>query len=62
MGDPLSLQIASGILIAAAIMFVFRLGLGCWQRGDYPMAIGCHLFTAVFGGILIFAGLGVVPW
>jgi hypothetical protein len=58
----LPLQIASGILIAALIMFMVRSALAWWARGDAGMAITLLVPATLIGGGLVFAGLGLVAW
>lgn len=58
----LPLQVASGILIAVVIVWVFKHGIALWQRGDYGFAFFAFAPALLFGGGLIFAGLGLVAW
>ncbi|MGR3525058.1 MAG: hypothetical protein ACU0CT_03550 [Paracoccaceae bacterium] len=58
----LPLQIASGILIAALVMFMARSALVWWGKGDATMALFLLVPASLIGGILIFAGLGLVAW
>lgn len=58
----LPLQIASGILIAALVMFMARSALVWWSKGDAGMALMLLVPASLIGGSLIFAGLGLVAW
>ena len=59
MSDTLPLEVASGILIAATIMWMMRCVLILWRKDDAGMAILLFILTAQLGGGLILAGLGV---
>ncbi len=60
--EILSLQVAAGILIAAAIMALARLSFRLAAKGDYGLAFWVGLPVAVFGGALILAGMGTIAW
>lgn len=60
--DPLSLQIAAGILIAAVVLFSARAAIRLWESRDYYMAIIWPLFAGTFGFGLIAGGVGILPW
>lgn len=63
MNEPiLSLQIASGILMAVVIVWVFKLGVAHFQRGDYSFAFYAFAPAVLLGGGLILAGVGLVSW
>lgn len=50
--------IASGILLATAIIYLFRLSFSLWARGNRALAIAAGLPAGLFGFGLIMAGLG----
>lgn len=58
----LPLQIASGILLAVVVVWVFRLGAMAYQKRDFQTAFFAFTLSAMFGGSLILAGLGVLSW
>lgn len=60
--ESLSLQIAAGILIAAAILALARVVVRLASRGDYAMAFWVGLPVALLGGGLILAGMGAIGW
>jgi hypothetical protein len=62
MVEHLSLQIAAGILIAAAIMFAFRCALALWADGERWPAVYLGGAALLAGGTLIAAGLGAMRW
>jgi hypothetical protein len=62
MVENLSLQIASGILIAVAIVALARFAIASARAGDWGMAFPAGLFVALIGGGLVLAGFGSVPW
>jgi hypothetical protein len=60
--DPLSLQIASGILIAGVVMLMARYAMALWTSGErWP---GFYLGAAALmaAGGLIAAGVGLLHW
>lgn len=59
---PLPLEIASGILIAAGIVYMVSYARRLWDAGDGNLAIGVWLLFGGFGAAFIMAGLGVLPW
>lgn len=59
---PLPMEIASGILLAVVIVWVFRIGVSLYHKGQYVPAFLALVNCALFGGGLILAGLGVVSW
>lgn len=58
----LPLQIASGILIAVVIVWVFKHGVTAAQRGEWLNAALSIAVAVLFGGGLIAAGTGLVGW
>lgn len=50
--------IASGILLAAAVIFLFRLSFRLWSDGRHGIAMVVGLPPALLGFGLIMAGLG----
>lgn len=60
--ESLSLQIAAGILIAAAILALARLSVRFASSGDYGLAFWIALPVVLLGGGLILAGMGTIPW
>ena len=58
----LPLQVASGILLAVIIVWVFKLGLALAQKGEFQSAMFAFVPAALMGGGLILAGLGLVGW
>jgi len=61
MVEHLPLQIASGILIAAAFLALVRVTVTLWLLGDYGMSILVGVFFAVTGGALLLSGLAGLP-
>lgn len=61
-GPPLPIEIASGILIAVAIVWLFRIGVNHYQRGEFSYAFLTMVNVALFGGGIILAGIGLVDW
>ena len=60
--EHLPLQIASGILIAATVMFAFRYAFVLWREDEKSGAIMVWLASIVGGGALIAAGIGLASW
>lgn len=60
--DILSLQIASGILIAASIITIALYAVHTFRARDWLMCFLASVATALLGGALIAAGLNIVPW
>ena len=60
--EILSLQVAAGILIAAAIMALAKLSIRFAAKGDYGLAFWVGLPVALVGGGLILAGMGTISW
>ena len=60
--DILSLQIASGILIAALIITIALYAAHTFRQRDWWMCLLTSVFTFLIGGTFIAAGLGIVPW
>lgn len=58
----LPLQVASGILLAVIVVWAFRLGLSLAHKGQWQWAFLAFAPTALMGGGLILAGLGLVSW
>lgn len=60
--DILSLQIASGILIAASIITIALYAVHTFRARDWWMFLPAAAATMTIGGALIAAGLNIVPW
>lgn len=60
--DILSLQIASGILIAALIITIALYAAHTFRQRDWWMCLLATNATLLLGGGLIAAGLGIVSW
>lgn len=60
--DILSLQIASGILIAASIITVALYAVHTFRARDWWMCLPASAATITIGGALIAAGLNIFPW
>lgn len=60
MGSTLPLDIATGILIAAGLMYLIRLVFVLFRRGDPGMGFLLGVFLALFVGGLILQGLGTI--
>jgi hypothetical protein len=60
--EHLPLQIASGILIAGAVMLMARYSMALWAGGERWPAVYLGLASTIIGGGLIAAGLGLVHW
>lgn len=60
--ENLSLQVASGILIAAIVMTMTRYWFHTVREKDWGMAYALGAFLIIFGGGLILAGLGTIQW
>ena len=58
----LPLQIASGILIAALVMALFRWCVEKFRERDMQTAVPAGVLVALLGGGLILAGLGLAPY
>lgn len=50
--------IASGILMAAAVIYLFRLSFALWGRGKTGLALLAGIPASLYGFGLIMAGLG----
>lgn len=50
--------IASGILLAAGIIYLFRLSFALWARGHTALAMAAGIPAGIFGCSLILAGMG----
>ncbi|MDC0657042.1 hypothetical protein N6L27_03430 [Leisingera sp. SS27] len=50
--------IASGILMAAAVIYLFRLSFALWGRGKTGLALLTGIPAGLYGFGLIMAGLG----
>jgi hypothetical protein len=60
--DTLALQVSSGILLAAMVMFLARAAINAFIRRDLEVAIPCALFSLVIAAPLVLGGLGIVQW
>lgn len=61
-GTPLSLSIAAGILIAAAVMFALRAAVNCARSGDWMVAALYGLPVLFLASGIVAEGLGVHAW
>ena len=59
---PLSLEVASGILIAFLVIFFAHRAKVYWDDGDGNMAVLLGFAVAFIGGMLVLAGLGTISW
>jgi hypothetical protein len=62
MTDILPLQVASGVLIAALVIFAFRYIVALAHRGRMVEALFLSVPLVLMGGALIAAGLGIVAY
>ena len=53
-----AMHIASGILLAATVMFMAKHTVDLWRRGDPNMSVLIGAATAIFYGSLVLTGLG----
>lgn len=58
----LPVLIASGILLAAMVLFGVKSAAIFFKRGDLSAAFFVAVPTALIGGGLILAGLGFIAW
>ncbi|MFV1674930.1 MULTISPECIES: hypothetical protein [unclassified Phaeobacter] len=55
---PLSLEVAAGILVAAAVIFAAGLAAAAWRNGEGNMSVLLWFATLFFGAMVILAGFG----
>lgn len=60
--DTLSLQIAGGILLAVAVVALFKFAVARFVAKDYQMALPALALSALLGGGMMLASLGVVAY
>lgn len=53
----IAVAVASGILIAALVMFSFRMAIAAYHSGDTGLLIGYGGLAAFLGGMLVIGGL-----
>lgn len=62
MDNDISIEVASGILIAVLLLTIGRYGLDRAREGDWGMALPSLMLFCLIGGSFILAGLGTIDW